>query len=200
MAADSSKKFILWFNEIGIGDVPLVGGKNASLGEMYRKLHGKGIRVPNGFAISSYAYRYFLRYAGIEDEIKKILKDLDTSNLDNLIRKGREVRQIISHAEFPPDLTQAIFTAYDELAAEFDQKGTDNLDVAIRSSATAEDLPDASFAGQQDTFLNIRGKLSVLDACRNCFSSLFTNRAISYRHDKGFGQLEVSLTRGSSFP
>ncbi|MBW1818349.1 MAG: phosphoenolpyruvate synthase, partial [Deltaproteobacteria bacterium] len=194
MTADDSKKFILWFNEIGIGDVPLVGGKNASLGEMYQKLHGKGIKVPNGFAISAYAYRYFLRYAGIEDEIKKILKGLDTSDLNNLMRKGREVRQIISHADFPPDLSQAIFSAYDQLAAEFGQDGTDNLDVAIRSSATAEDLPDASFAGQQDTFLNIRGKLSVLDSCRNCFSSLFTNRAISYRHDKGFGQFEVSLS------
>ncbi len=194
MAAENAKKFILWFNEIGIGDVPLVGGKNASLGEMYQKLESKGIKVPNGFAITAYAYRYFLKYAGIEDEIKKILKDLDTGKLDNLLRKGREVREIITHAEFPPDLTQAIYTAYDALAAEFSKESLANLDVAIRSSATAEDLPDASFAGQQDTFLNIRGKMSVLDACRKCFASLFTNRAISYRHDKGFGQFDVSLS------
>ena len=194
MSGDNQKKFVLWFSEIGIQDVPLVGGKNASLGEMYQKLHSKGIKVPNGFAITAYAYRYFLKYAGIEEEIKKILKDLDTSDLDNLMGKGREVREIIQHAEFPPDLTQSIYKAYDKLAAEFGEESHSNLDVAIRSSATAEDLPDASFAGQQDTFLNIRGKLSVLDACRKCFASLFTNRAISYRHDKGFGQFEVSLS------
>ena len=161
---------------------------------MYQKLHEKGIKVPNGFAITAYAYRYFLKYAGIEDEIKKVLKDLDTSNLENLMRKGRQARDIILHSEIPPDLMQAVFSAYDKLAEEFDQGGFDNLDVAIRSSATAEDLPDASFAGQQDTYLNIRGRRSVLDSCRKCFASLFTNRAISYRHDKGFDQFEVSLS------
>jgi len=194
MAGDRSKNFILWFNEIGIGDIPMVGGKNASLGEMYRNLNDHGINIPNGFAITAYGYRYFLRYAGIEEEIKKILKDLDTRDLGNLMRKGREVRDIIRHAEFPPDLTQAIYLAYDKLSEEFGQKNMDNLDVAIRSSATAEDLPDASFAGQQDTYLNVRGKISVLDACKRCFASLFTNRAISYRHDKGFGQFDVSLS------
>ena len=199
MAGDSKKKFILWFAEVGIDDVPLVGGKNASLGEMYQKLVSKGINVPNGFAITAYAYRYFLKYAGIEEEIKKILKGLDTHDLYNLMARGREVREIITHAEIPPDLTQAIYIAYDELGAEFAKKGSvdhglNNVDVAIRSSATAEDLPDASFAGQQDTFLNIRGRRSVIDACRKCFASLFTNRAISYRHDKGFGQFEVSLS------
>jgi pyruvate,water dikinase len=194
MAGDKSKHFILWFNEIGIEDIPMVGGKNASLGEMYQKLHQQGISIPNGFAITAYAYRYYLKYAGIEDEIKKILKDLDTHDLSNLMRKGREVRDIIRHAEFPPDLTQAIYLGYDKLAEDFRQGGLDNLDVAIRSSATAEDLPDASFAGQQDTYLNIRGRMSVLDACKKCFASLFTNRAISYRHDKGFGQFDVSLS------
>ncbi|MCF8081566.1 MAG: phosphoenolpyruvate synthase [Deltaproteobacteria bacterium] len=194
MAGDNRKKLILWFSEIGIGDVPLVGGKNASLGEMYQKLKENGINVPNGFAITAYAYRYFLKYAGIEDEIKRILQDLDTSNIENLLRKGRQVREIITHAEFPPDLTQAIYQAYETLGAHFNQKGLDNLDVAIRSSATAEDLPDASFAGQQDTYLNIRGKWNVLDACRKCFASLFTNRAISYRHDKGFDQFDISLS------
>jgi len=194
MAGENRKKLILWFSEIGIGDVPLVGGKNASLGEMYQKLKENGINVPNGFAITAYAYRYFLKYAGIEDEIKRILQDLDTSNIENLLRKGRQVREIITHAEFPPDLTQAIYQAYETLGAHFNQKGLDNLDVAIRSSATAEDLPDASFAGQQDTYLNIRGKWNVLDACRKCFASLFTNRAISYRHDKGFDQFDISLS------
>lgn len=194
MAADKSKDFILWFKEIDNNDVPLVGGKNASLGEMYQKLTGRGINVPNGFAITAYAYRYFLKYAGIEEEIKKALKGLDTSDMSNLMRKGREVRDIILHADFPPDLTQAIYSAYAQLAKEFGREGLDDLDVAIRSSATAEDLPDASFAGQQDTFLNIRGRLRVLSACRKCFASLFTNRAISYRHDKGFSQFDVSLS------
>ena len=194
MVADNQKKFILWFNEIGIEDVPLVGGKNASLGEMFQKLHKTGIKVPNGFAITAYAYRYFLKYAGIEDEIKKILKGLDTHDMQNLMMRGRAVRDVIRHAEFPPDLTQAIYTSYDQLAKEFDQEGMDTLDVAIRSSATAEDLPDASFAGQQDTFLNVCGRRDVLDSCRKCFASLFTNRAISYRHDKGFGQFDVSLS------
>lgn len=189
-----NNKFILWFNEIGIEDVPLVGGKNASLGEMYQNLEGKGIKVPNGFAITAEAYRYFLDYAGIGREIDKILADLDTSGLDNLMRKGRKVREIIKDAPFPPDLSEAICKAYDQLAAEFGQQGLDNLDVAIRSSATAEDLPDASFAGQQDTFLNIQGERSVIGACHRCFSSLFTNRAISYRHDKGFGQFDVALS------
>jgi pyruvate,water dikinase len=194
MAPENDKKFILWFNEIGINDVPLVGGKNASLGEMFQQLQGAGIKVPNGFAITAYAYRYFLKYAGIEDEIKEILSDLNTSDMLNLQRKGREARDIIKHAEFPPDLTQAIYTAYDKLGEEYGMGGTDNVDVAIRSSATAEDLPDASFAGQQDTFLNIRGRIGVLDSCRKCFASLFTNRAISYRHDKGFDQFDVSLS------
>jgi len=194
MAVKKGKNFILWFHEIGIEDIPMVGGKTASLGEMFRNLNDKGINIPNGFAITAYAYRYFLKYAGIEEEIKKILKDLNTNDIHNLMRKGREVRDIIRHAEFPPDLTQAVYVAYDQLAAEFGKQGLDDLDVAIRSSATAEDLPDASFAGQQDTFLNIRGKRSVLDACRDCFASLFTNRAISYRHDKGFGQFDVSLS------
>ncbi len=199
IAEGNKKKFILWFAEVGIDDVPLVGGKNASLGEMYQKLVSKGINVPNGFAITAYAYRYFLKYAGIEEEIKKILKGLDTHDLYNLMARGREVREIITHAEIPPDLTQAIYSSYDKLGAEFTQNGSsvhglNNVDVAIRSSATAEDLPDASFAGQQDTYLNIRGRRSVIDACRKCFASLFTNRAISYRHDKGFGQFEVSLS------
>ena len=194
MAGKNDNKFIRWFNEIGIEDVPIVGGKNASLGEMYRNLESKGIKVPNGFAITAEAYRYFLDYAGIGDEIQEILADLDTSDLNNLMRKGRNIREIIKDAAFPPDLSEAICEAYDQLAAEFGQQGLDNLDVAIRSSATAEDLPDASFAGQQDTFLNIQGERSVLGACHRCFSSLFTNRAISYRHDKGFSQFDVALS------
>jgi pyruvate,water dikinase len=193
MAEHNDKRFILWFDEIGIEDVPSVGGKTASLGEMYQKLNSKGVKVPNGFAITASAYRHFLKFAGIEEEIRKILKDLDTHDINSLMKKGKDIRQIIEGSEFPQDLTQAIYRAYDQLAAGLNRQGEDP-DVAIRSSATAEDLPDASFAGQQETFLNIRGKEGVLDACRKCFASLFTNRAISYRYDKGFGQFDVSLS------
>lgn len=191
MTIDKKEKFILWFNEIGINEVPVVGGKNASLGEMYQKLENKGINVPNGFAITSNAYRHFLKYAGIEKDIRTIFKDLDTSKVQELAQKGRKVRDLIGHAKFPSDLTEAISSAYEELGKKF---GEDDLDVAIRSSATAEDLPDASFAGQQETYLAIRGRDNVLEACRRCFASLFTNRAISYRYDKGFGQFDVALS------
>ena len=137
MAVEKGKNFILWFNEVGIEDVPMVGGKSASLGEMYRNLNDRGIKIPNGFAITAYAYRYFLKYAGIEEEIKKVLKDLDTSDLNSLMRKGREARDIIRHAELPPDLTQAIYVTYDKLGEEFGRKGMDDLDVAIRSPPVA---------------------------------------------------------------
>ena len=181
---------ILWFEEIGIEDVPLVGGKNASLGEMYQKLTSKGVAVPHGFAITAYAYQHLLKDAGIEDAIKDALKDLDTHDLHNLQERGEKVRNIIRNAEFPDDLRQAIIESYKKMEAEY---GT-SAAVAVRSSATAEDLPDASFAGQQETYLNIRGYDALIDACKRCFASLFTNRAISYRHDKGFGQFDVYLS------
>jgi len=194
MEGDNGKKLVLWLNEIGMDDVPLVGGKNASLGEMYHKLDTKGIKVPNAFAVTSYAYWYFLDYAGIKNDIEEILKDLDTSNIEDLMIRGREVRETIIHADFPPDMSDAILKAYARLGSEYGLKDAYTLDVAIRSSATAEDMPDASFAGQQDTFLNIRGKRNILAYCRRCFASLFTNRAISYRHDKGYSQFDVSLS------
>ncbi len=184
------KALILWFDEIGIEDVPLVGGKNASLGEMHQKLTSKGVEVPNGYAITAYAYRYLLKEAGIEEAIRETLKDLDTHDLYNLQERGEKVRSIIRNAEFPHDLRQAIIDAYRKMEEEYGE----NVDVAVRSSATAEDLPDASFAGQQDTYLNICGPDALIDACKRCFASLFTNRAISYRHDKGFGQFDVYLS------
>ncbi len=184
------KALILWFDEIGIEDVPLVGGKNASLGEMHQKLTSKGVEVPNGYAITAYAYQYLLKAAGIEDAIRETLKDLDTHDLYNLQERGEKVRSIIRNAEFPDDLRQAIVDAYRKMEEEYGE----NVDVAVRSSATAEDLPDASFAGQQDTYLNICGPDALIDACKRCFASLFTNRAISYRHDKGFGQFDVYLS------
>ncbi len=190
MPTPRSKQFVLWFNELGIKDVPLVGGKNASLGEMYRTLTQKGVRIPNGFAVTAASYFYFLKTTGIKQEIKKILKDLDTSDMKNLSERGEKVRQTILDAELPADLKRTIVTNYRKLEKEF-FKG---VDVAVRSSATAEDLPDASFAGQQETYLNIRGEADLLLAVKKCFSSLFTNRAISYRHDKGFDHFSIGLS------
>ncbi|MCL2341112.1 MAG: phosphoenolpyruvate synthase, partial [Proteobacteria bacterium] len=181
---------ILWFDEIGIEDVPRVGGKNASLGEMHQKLTSKGVAVPNGFAITAYAYRYLLKEAGVESAIREALAGLDTHDLYNLQERGAKVRAIIRNAEFPDDLRQAILSAYQRMEKEYGP----SVDVAVRSSATAEDLPDASFAGQQDTYLNIRGPVALIDACKRCFASLFTDRAISYRHDRGFGQFDVYLS------
>ncbi len=190
MGHKHEKEFILWFNEIFIEDVPMVGGKNASLGEMYQKLTSKGVAVPNGYAITSYAYKHLLKTAGIEKAIQEILSDLDTHDLKNLQERGEKVRNIIRHAVFPDDLREAILDAYKKMEEEYGPV----VDVAVRSSATAEDLPDASFAGQQESYLNIKGPEALIDACRRCFASLFTNRAISYRHDKGFGQLDVYLS------
>ncbi len=186
----SDKPFILWFKEIGINDVPLVGGKNASLGEMYQHLSSKGIQVPNGFAITAEAYKHLLKDAGIEDAIKEALADLDTSDINNLRERGKKVREIILNAKFPEDLEEEIKKAYAKMEEEY----YPNVDVAVRSSATAEDLPDASFAGQQETFLNITGTDALIEACHKCFASLFTDRAISYRHDKGFGHFDVYLS------
>ncbi|MBU4201738.1 MAG: phosphoenolpyruvate synthase, partial [Candidatus Altiarchaeota archaeon] len=190
--AGKKEKFILWFDEVGIKDVPLVGGKNASLGEMIRSLGGKGVKVPNGFAVTAYAYRYLLEHAGILDEIKQILSDLDTHDMHNLQERGKKVRKLIRNSEFPPELDEAIRKAYAEMPKKLGYE--EEPDVAVRSSATAEDLPDASFAGQQETYLNIRGPDALIDSCKKCFASLFTDRAISYREDKGFNHFDVYLS------
>ncbi|MCK4390307.1 MAG: phosphoenolpyruvate synthase [Desulfobacterales bacterium] len=192
MAIDQKEALVLWFDEIGIKDVPLVGGKNASLGEMYQELVPKGVNIPDGFAITAHAYRYLIKSAGIEDAIRDSLDGLDTHDMKNLRERGEKARSIIRNAEFPADLTEAILRSYEKL----EDKYGPGVDVAVRSSATAEDLPDASFAGQQETYLNVRGKEAVIDACKRCFASLFTNRAISYRQDKGFGQFDVYLSIG----
>ena len=185
-------KFVLWFDEIELDDIPQVGGKNASLGEMRRELTPKGVDIPDGFAVTAYAYRHLLESAGIKDEIEKLLSDLDTHDMTNLSERGKKIRALIYNAQLPDDLRDAIAEAYKKLCDEYGN----NTDVAVRSSATAEDLPDASFAGQQETYLNITGEDGVIDACKNCFASLFTNRAISYREDKGFDHLGVYLSIG----
>src|SRR5690242_10162852 len=184
------QKFILWFNELRNTDVKLVGGKNASLGEMYSLLTPQGVRIPNGFAVTAAAYFYFLEKADIRTKIKNILSDLDTSNIRNLQTRGAKVRQTIMAATLPEDLQQAIISNYRRLEKEF----FSNVDVAVRSSATAEDLPDASFAGQQETYLDIRGADEVVSSVKRCFASLFTDRAISYRHDKGFDHFSIGLS------
>ena len=183
---------ILWFDQLSIDDVDLVGGKNASLGEMYRELTKEDVNIPNGFALTSEAYRYFLRENDLMKEIRSILSDLDTDNMDNLREKGHQVRDVIRGATFPDRLQEEVREAYRNLNMQYG----DNTDVAVRSSATAEDLPDASFAGQQETYLNIKGNHALLDACKKCFASLFTNRAISYREDKGFSHFDVALSVG----
>jgi pyruvate, water dikinase len=189
------EKFILWFDEIGMADGHLVGAKNASLGEMIRNLAAKSILVPNGFAISAAAYRYFLKTAGIEKSIRMFLEGLDTSDMNDLVRRGKRVRDIIMDAPLPSALVAEIGRAYEDLEDLYGLSGTD-LDVAVRSSVTVGELPDASFGGQQETFLNIRGKISLIQAVKRCFASLFTNRAISYRHDKGIDQFAVALSVG----
>src|SRR3989339_1791941 len=159
---------------------------------MYRNLTGKGVKIPNGFAVTAYAYNYLLEKAKIKDEIKRVIGGLDTSNMKNLSDRGRKVREIILKAEFPKELTDEIFASYKKLCKEYGA----NTDVAVRSSATAEDLPDASFAGQQETYLNIRGERALIEACKKCFASLFTNRAISYRVDRHFDHFKVALSIG----
>ena len=189
------EKFILWFDEIGMADAHVVGAKNASLGEMIRNLAAKSILVPNGFAITAVAYRYFLKTAGIEKSIRMFLDGLNTGDMNDLIRRGKRVRDIIMDAPLPSALVAEIGKAYEDLEDLYGQSGTD-LDVAVRSSATVEGKVDASIGGQQETFLNIRGKISLIQAVKRCFASLFTNRAISYRHDKGIDQFSLALSVG----
>ena len=191
-AVPTSPVFIKWFRELSIGDISLVGGKNASLGEMFRELAPKGVKVPDGFAITSDAYRHLLRSANLDEEITRILHGLDTGDMDNLRERGQRVRHAILAAKLPADLEAAIVAAY----REFSRDSGAPTDVAVRSSATAEDLPDASFAGQQETYLNVQGERALLETCKRCFASLFTDRAISYRTDKGFEHFKIALSIG----
>ncbi len=191
---EPSVQFIYWFDDIGVDDIPTVGGKNASLGELRRALTHEGVRVPNGFAVSADAHRYFLRNNNLIETIRAAIEGLDTGNVEDLQERGRRIRQAILRAPMPADLDAAILAAYDRLGEAAGAR--EPVDVAVRSSATAEDLPDASFAGQQETFLNVRGHAALIDACRRSFASLFTDRAISYRVDKGFDHLRIGLSIG----
>src|SRR3990167_2920958 len=184
---------IIWFKDLKIEDVPKVGGKNASLGEMYTNLVKEGVSIPNGFAVTAAAYQEFLKANNLEEKIAKILQDLDTENLANLQDRGQAIRQLIRKSTLPAALEHEILTSYKSLSKEFK---VENTDVAVRSSATAEDLPGASFAGQQASFLNVVGNQALLETVRNCFASLFTDRAIYYREDKGFDHLKTYLSVG----
>ena len=172
--------------------MPSVGGKNAALGEMYSNLTPLGVNIPDGFAITADGYRHFFQKTGLVERVKEILKDLNTKDIRNLQVRGKKVREEILKATLPQDLDDAIGKAY----AELERKYGKNRDVAVRSSATAEDLPGASFAGQQETFLNVRGIDEVLSATKKCIASLFTDRAISYRADKGFSHFDAALSVG----
>ncbi len=185
-------EYIRFFNELGINDVPLVGGKNASLGEMYRKLSDQGVKVPNGFAITAPAYNYMLKQANAWGPLRDTLDGLNPDDVADLARRGKKARDIIYAAGLPEDLQREIIAAYRDLQTEYG----DSLTLAVRSSATAEDLPNASFAGQQETFLNISGDANLLEACRRDFASLFTDRAIHYRIDQGFDHFKVALSIG----
>jgi pyruvate,water dikinase len=202
--AMGEKPYILWLDEIGLDDLPLVGGKNASLGEMRRELTKYGVDVPNGFAVTVNAYHAFLDEGIVQDwhevmgrpeakkNIREILSDLNVEDMESLSEKGSRIRRLIYSLEFPREIVEEIVKAYRKLCKEYGE----DTDVAVRSSATAEDLPNASFAGQQETYLNIRGEYALVQACKRCFASLFTNRAISYRVHKGFDHFQVALSIG----
>lgn len=187
------QKYILWFKEITSNYVPLVGGKNASLGEMYSKLSKKGVNIPDGFALTSKAYWYYLKENRIDKKIRGIFKKFDPQNIKNLQETGRQARNLILKAELPKDLKREIIRNYKKLSKKY---GEDFTDVAVRSSATAEDLPSASFAGQHETFLNISKEEELLKAVKKCMASLFTDRAIAYREEKGFNHLKIALSVG----
>ncbi len=184
--------YVRTFEEVGVGDVPLVGGKNASLGEMYRELAEQGVKVPNGFAITADAYRAMLDAAGAWGPLRDALDGLDPADVADLARRAKAARETVYGAGLPKDVAAEILAAYRTLQEQYGR----DLSVAVRSSATAEDLPQASFAGQHETYLNVRGDHSLLDACRHCFASLFTDRAVHYRIDQGFDHFKVALSVG----
>jgi pyruvate,water dikinase len=185
-------KFTLPFSEVSIKDIPRVGGKNASLGEMFSNLASEGISVPDGFAITSAAYIELLTFNNVRSEIRSILGELDTEDYSNLQFVGDKIRSVLLGCKLPPDVKESVIIAYRELCSKYQSP----IQVAVRSSATAEDLPNASFAGQQESYLNIRSEEELLDICIQCYASLFTNRAIKYRNDNGFDHMEVYLSIG----
>jgi pyruvate,water dikinase len=188
---DNDNRYIRWFEELGSDDVSVVGGKNASLGEMIASLRSEGIRVPGGFATTAAAYREFLAANDLDKKIRKELERFRSGKAE-VEHVGRGIRRFFKRSRFPEQIAAQIREAYQELCL---RSGGDG-DVAVRSSATAEDLPEASFAGQQETFLNVRGDEDLMEACQRCYASLFTDRAIAYRAEKGFDDMQVALSVG----
>ncbi|MBG6185732.1 phosphoenolpyruvate synthase [Flavobacterium sp. CAN_S2] len=186
-------KYILFFNQISIESLGEVGGKNASLGEMYNQLNPIGISIPNGFAITAEGYRLFRKENNLEQTLQELLLSLDTKEYSNLSAIGEKARNLIISATIPSEIRDEIKTAYQLLS---EQCGINNLDVAVRSSATAEDLPTASFAGRMESFLNINGEQQLLEAIRRCYASLFTDRAIKYRYDMNFEKIDIAISVG----
>ena len=189
----NSNSFVLDLDQVGAGDVALVGGKCASLGELFRELTSRGVRAVDGFTTTSHAYEALLETNGLRKRLRSLLKGLEVDNLDELARVGSEARRMMLETPFPKEVESAIHEAYNRLGERIGKK---NFEVAVRSSATAEDLPDASFAGQQDTILNVRGEQKLIEACHECYASLWTDRAISYRETKGFDHFDVALSIG----
>jgi len=187
---------IRWFADTTIDDVPIVGGKNASLGEMYRELSGAGVQVPDGFATTAAAFRRFLDHNGLREPIAGLLADRDRADVDELTEVGRRIRTMILSATLTDELVDGITGAYRRLSEEAGIDADDGVEVAVRSSATAEDLPEASFAGQQESFLMVQGRAAVLEAVKRCFASLYNARAINYRHDFGIDETGVALSAG----
>ena len=182
--------YVIWFDKLSMADVPVVGGKNASLGEMISKLANAGISVPGGFATTAEAFREFLSHNDLDGKINGLLGDFDVEDVDALEKLGKRIREMVLQTPFPPLLEQAVREAYDTLQQNAE------ISVAVRSSATAEDLPEASFAGQQETFLNVVGIDQVLVHIKEVFASLYNDRAISYRVHQGFDHAEVALSAG----
>ena len=186
-------RHILWFKETGIQDVAQVGGKNALLGEMLRELKGLGIQVPDGFSVTADAYRTFLKFNKLEEPIKNLLENLKHNDVNDLSERSRKIRNLIHNGDYPKDLAKEVLESYHELSK---RAGMPDAFVAVRSSATAEDLPNASFAGQQETYLMVHGDAEILDTVKRAFASLFTARAINYRNDMGFDHFKIALSVG----
>ncbi|MBA3694824.1 MAG: phosphoenolpyruvate synthase, partial [Acidobacteria bacterium] len=188
-----TKPLVLDLSEVSADDVAIVGGKCASLGELFRELTAQGVKAVDGFSTTSDAYHLLLETGGLKKNLQKLLKGLDVENLDELARVGSEARALMLETPFPKEIETAILKAYRSLCV---RTGKKTCEVAVRSSATAEDLPDASFAGQQDTILNVLGDARLIEACHQCYASLWTDRAISYRTARGFDHFDVALSIG----
>jgi pyruvate,water dikinase len=185
--------YLKWLHEVELKDIPTVGGKNASLGEMIQNLGKLGVQVPGGYVVTVASYEAFIAHNKLDQEIRDIVAKLDVDDVENVRRTGLAVRSLIKNGKFPEAIWKGIMERYDEMSRQYGQEATD---VAVRSSATAEDLPDASFAGQQETYLNIRGHQDLIAAVRNCFASLWTDRAIVYRQSLNYDHFQVGISVG----